>query len=151
MSVLAESLVFARRNVEHVRQIPEKLLDVTLQPIMFTMLFAYVFGNIIKIPGGSYKEYLIGGVMVQSISFGIIGPATAIASDVREGVVDRFRSLPVSRASYLIGHIVAELGATCVGITVLSLTGLVVGWGVCTRRSRARLLAMACCCSTRSR
>ena len=130
MSVIAESLVFARRNAEHVRQIPEKLLDVTLQPIMFTLLFAYVFGNIIQIPDGSYREYLLGGVMVQSISFGMMGPATAIATDVREGVVDRFRSLPVSRASYLIGHILAELGAASVGVTVLSLSGLVIGWGI---------------------
>jgi len=128
--LLGDSLVFARRHLAHIRQIPEKLFDVTLQPIMFTLLFAFVFGGVIAIPDGSYREYLLGGVMIQSLSFGIMGPATAIASDVREGVVDRFRSLPVARASYLIGHILAELGATLVGVTVLSLSGLVIGWGI---------------------
>ena len=128
--LFADSLVFAQRNVAHVRQIPEKLLDVTLQPIMFTLLFAYVFGGVIAIPDGNYREYLLGGVMIQSISFGMMGPATAIATDVREGVVDRFRSLPVSRASYLIGHILAELGASMLGVTILSLSGLIIGWGI---------------------
>ena len=128
--LVADSLVIARRNLEHVRQIPEKLLDVTLQPIMFTLLFAYVFGGVIAIPDGNYREYLLGGVMIQSLSFGIMGPATSIATDVREGVVDRFRSLPVSPTSYLIGHILAELGATLLGVTILSLSGLIVGWGI---------------------
>ncbi|MEO8553048.1 MAG: ABC transporter permease [Kofleriaceae bacterium] len=128
--LFGDSLVFARRHVEHVRQIPEKLLDVTLQPIMFTLLFAFVFGGVIAIPDGNYREYLLGGVMIQSLSFGIMGPATSIATDVREGVVDRFRSLPVSPSSYLIGHILAELGATLLGVTILSLSGLIVGWGI---------------------
>ncbi|HEY0250954.1 MAG TPA: ABC transporter permease [Kofleriaceae bacterium] len=128
--LISDSLVFAKRNAAHIRQIPEKLLDVTLQPIMFTLLFAYVFGGVIAIPDGNYREYLLGGVMIQSISFGMMGPATAIATDVREGVVDRFRTLPVSRSSYLIGHIFSELGASMVGVTVLSLSGLIVGWGI---------------------
>ncbi|HEX4419523.1 MAG TPA: ABC transporter permease, partial [Kofleriaceae bacterium] len=128
--LIADSLVMARRNLEHVRQIPEKLLDVTLQPVMFTVLFAYVFGGVIAIPDGNYREYLIGGVLVQSLSFGIMGPATAIASDLTEGVVDRFRTLPMSRAAYLCGHVLAELGASAIGITVLTLSGLVVGWRI---------------------
>ena len=128
--LLADSLVMARRNLEHVRQIPEKLLDVTVQPVMFVLLFAYVFGGVIAIPDGSYREYLIGGVVVQSLSFGIMGPATAIASDLGEGVVDRFRTLPMSRASYLCGHVLAELGASAIGVTVLLASGLIVGWGI---------------------
>lgn len=128
--VVADALVFARRHISHIRQIPEKLLDVTLQPIMFTLLFAYVFGGVIAIPGGTYREYLLAGVMIQSISFGIMGPATSIATDVREGVIDRFRTLPISRASYLIGHILAELASSSLGITILSLSGLIIGWGI---------------------
>jgi ABC-type multidrug transport system permease subunit len=129
-TLLSDSLVLARRNLEHVRQIPEKLLDVTLQPIMFTLLFAFVFGNVIPIPGGSYREYLIGGVLVQSLAFGIMGPAVSIATDLREGVVDRFRTLPMARAAYLVGHVFAELGALAIAITVLSLSGLIVGWQI---------------------
>lgn len=129
--VLADSLVLARRQLEHVRQIPEKLLDVTLQPLMFVLLFSYVFGGVIAVPGGgNYREYLLGGVIVQSLAFGIMGPAVSIATDLREGVVDRFRSLPMARSAYLIGHVLAELGALVIGITVLSLSGLVVGWGI---------------------
>ena len=72
-----DTLVFARRNVEHIRQIPEKLLDVTLQPLMFVLLFAYVFGGAIDTGAGSYREYLIGGILVQSLAFGMMGPATS--------------------------------------------------------------------------
>ena len=128
--LFADSLVMARRNLEHVRQIPEKLLDVTLQPLMFVLLFAYVFGGVIAIPDGSYREYLIGGVLVQSLGFGIMGPATAIATDLGEGVVDRFRTLPMSRAAYLCGHVLAELAASTLGVTILLLAGLIVGWRI---------------------
>jgi len=128
--LISDSLVFARRNLEHVRQLPEKLLDVTLQPVMFTLLFAYVFGGVIAIPDGSYREYLIGGVIVQSLGFGIMGPATAIATDLNEGVVDRFRTLPAARSAYLTGHVIAEVGAIAIAITVLSLSGLIVGWRI---------------------
>lgn len=128
--LVADSLVMARRNLAHVRQIPEKLLDVTLQPLMFVLLFAYVFGGVIAIPDGSYREYLIGGVLVQSLGFGLMGPATSIATDLGEGVVDRFRTLPMSRASYLCGHVIAELAASMLGVVVLLLAGLIVGWRI---------------------
>ena len=128
--LVSDSLVLARRNFEHVRQIPEKLLDVTLQPVMFVLLFAYVFGGVIAIPGGDYKAYLIGGILVQSLAFGMMGPGVSIATDLGEGMVDRIRSLPTSRSAYLVGHFVAELGATLVAIVILSLTGLIVGWSV---------------------
>jgi ABC-2 type transport system permease protein len=127
---LADSLVFARRSLAHVRQIPEKLIDVTLQPLMFVLLFAYFFGGVIAIPGGNYKEYLIGGILVQSIAFGIMGPANSIATDLTEGIVDRFRSLPASRAAYLGGHMIAELAAMILAITVMAVTGLIVGWRI---------------------
>lgn len=129
-ALLSDSLVVARRDLAHVRQIPEKLLDVTLQPIMFVLLFAYVFGGVIAVPDGSYREYLLGGVLVQSIGFGIMGPATSIATDLKEGVVDRFRTLPMARSAYLTGHILAELAAAAIGVFVLSMSGLVVGWRI---------------------
>jgi ABC transporter DrrB family efflux protein len=125
-----DALTMTRRNLAHVRQIPEKLLDVTLQPVMFVVLFAYVFGGVIAVPGGNYREYLIAGVIVQSLGFGIMGPATSIATDLREGVVDRFRSLPMSRSAYLLGHLFAELLAMSLAVLVLSLAGLVVGWRI---------------------
>jgi ABC-2 type transport system permease protein len=127
---LSDSLALARRNLQHVRQIPEKLLDVTLQPVMFVLLFAFVFGNVIAVPGGHYREYLIGGILVQSVAFGMMGPGTSIASDLGEGMVDRIRSLPTSRSAYLFGHFAAELAASLLAIVILCASGLVVGWGI---------------------
>jgi ABC-2 type transport system permease protein len=124
----SDSLVFARRNIEHIRQIPEKLLDVTAQPLMFVLLFAYVFGGAIKVGGGNYREYLIGGILIQSLTFGMVGPATAIATDLTEGVIDRFRSLPPTRMAYLLGHYLAELAGMVLSIVVLLTAGLLVGW-----------------------
>ena len=138
--------MFARRNIEHIRQIPEKLLDVTVQPLMFVLLFAYVFGGAIAVKGGSYREYLIGGILIQSLTFGMVGPATSIATDLTEGVIDRFRSLPATRMAYLLGHFLAELagmmlvdhGAARLG-SARRLAAAHAGVGVRRRRS--------CCCS----
>jgi ABC transporter DrrB family efflux protein len=126
--LLADALVFARRNLEHTRQLPERLIEVTIQPVMFVMLFAFVFGGAIAIPGGSYREYLMGGILVQSLAFGLMGPAMKIATDMNEGVIDRFLSLPTSRIAYLLGHVIAELGGMTLATIVLSVTGLIVGW-----------------------
>ena len=127
---IADSLVFARRGLAHVRQIPEKLIDVTVQPLMFVLLFAFVFGGVIAIPGGNYREYLMGGILVQSIAFGIMGPANSIATDLTEGIVDRFRSLPASRSAYLGGHMIAELAAMTLAIAVMAVSGLLIGWRI---------------------
>jgi ABC-2 type transport system permease protein len=128
--LVSDSLALAGRNLEHVRQIPEKLLDVTLQPIMFVLLFTFVFGGVINIPGGDYTAYLIGGILVQTVAFGMMGPGVSMATDLGEGMVDRIRSLPTSRSAYLIGHYVAELGAALIGLVVLMATGFAVGWSI---------------------
>jgi ABC-2 type transport system permease protein len=128
---LSDSVVLARRNLAHIRQIPEKLLDVTLQPLMFVLLFAYVFGDVIHLPGGgSYRAYLLSGVAVQTVAFGMMGPGVSIATDLREGIVDRFRSLPMARSAYLLGHLIAELGAALLALAVLTGAGLIVGWRI---------------------
>jgi ABC transporter DrrB family efflux protein len=80
--------------------------------------------------GGDYKEYLLAGILVQTLAFGMMGPGVAIATDLTEGIIDRFRSLPTSRAAYLIGHLISELGAAMVGLVVLTLSGLLVGWRI---------------------
>jgi ABC-2 type transport system permease protein len=128
--LVSDTLALAGRNLAHVRQIPEKLIDVTLQPIMFVLLFAFVFGGVIDVPGGDYTAYLIGGILVQSVAFGMMGPGVSIAADLGEGMVDRIRSLPTSRSAYLLGHFVAELAAALVAIAVLATTGFVVGWSI---------------------
>ena len=127
---LSESFVIARRSLAHVRQIPEKLIDVTLQPLMFVLLFAFVFGGVIHVPGGSYREYLMGGILVQTLAFGLAGPASSMATDMTEGIIDRFRALPMSRSSFLLGHLMAEMAATLLALVVLCVSGLVVGWRI---------------------
>ncbi len=128
--LVSDSLALAGRNLQHVRQIPEKLLDVTLQPIMFVLLFAFVFGNVIDVPGGDYRAYLIGGILAQSLAFGMMGPGTSIATDLGEGMVDRIRSLPTSRTAYLFGHFAAELAAALLAVVLLCATGFAVGWNI---------------------
>jgi ABC transporter DrrB family efflux protein len=124
----SDTLVFAGRHVQHIRQIPEKLLDVTIQPLMFVLLFAYVFGGAIPVDGGGYREFFIAGILVQSLCFGMTGPATSIATDLLEGVIDRFRTLPASRTAYLLGHWVAEMAGSVLSIVILLAAALVVGW-----------------------
>ena len=77
---LSDTLAVARRSAAHIRQTPEKLLDVTMQPLMFVLLFSFVFGGAIHVAGGSYREYIVGGILVQTIYFGMVGPAISIAT-----------------------------------------------------------------------
>ena len=128
--LVADSFVIAKRSAAHIRQIPEKLIDVTIQPLMFVLLFAFVFGNVIDVPGGDYREYLIGGILIQTLVFGMMGPGTSMAMDLKEGILDRFRSLPMSRNAYLFGHLTAEFAASMLAITVMIVTGFVIGWGI---------------------
>jgi ABC transporter DrrB family efflux protein len=125
-----DTLVLAGRSLAHVRQVPEKLIDVTVQPLMFVLLFAFVFGGVIDVPGGDYRSYLIGGVIVQTIVFGMMGPGTSMATDLGEGILDRFRSLPMLRPAFLLGHLTAELAASILAIGVMVLSGLLVGWRI---------------------
>jgi len=134
---MSDSLVLARRNLEHVRQIPEKLIDATIQPLMFVLLFAYVFGGAIHVSGGGYREYLLGGIFVQTLTFGIIGPATSIATDLTEGIVDRFRSLPMSRSAFLYGHLISDLASALLALTIMTFAGLIVGWRIHTPPAEA--------------
>jgi ABC transporter DrrB family efflux protein len=127
--IWTQTLVFARRNIQHIRQVPEKLLDVTLQPLMFVVLFAYVFGGAISVTGGgNYREYLLGGILIQSLGFGMMGPGMSMASDLTEGVVSRFRAMPSTSTAYLLGHYLAEFAGLVLSMVILFGAGLIVGW-----------------------
>jgi len=125
---LADGLVITRRNLTHVRYLPEKLLNVTLQPIMFVLLFAYVFGSAIKVPGVNYREFLMAGIFVQTMAFSTADTAVSIADDMAKGVIERFRALPMSRSAVLLGRTGADLTSSVLGLTVMTLSGLLVGW-----------------------
>jgi ABC-2 type transport system permease protein len=129
---MSDALVLARRNLEHVRQVPEKLIEATLQPLVLILLFAYIFGSAIELPEGSYREYLVPGVLVQVVALGIMGPGVAIATDLTEGIVDRLRSLPAKRHAYLTGHLLAALATGAIAIAFTVATGYVVGWRIHT-------------------
>jgi len=132
VSELAHSTwVIARRGIAHMRRQPEALADATIQPIMFVVLFAFVFGGAIKVPGGgSYREFLMGGIFAQTLTFGAFGTALALASDRTNGAVDRFRSLPMPRGALLSGHAVASLLRATLPIALMSIAGLIVGWRI---------------------
>jgi ABC-2 type transport system permease protein len=131
-SVIGDTWVVARRGLWHMRRQPEALADATFQPVMFVLLFAYVFGGAIKVPGGgNYKEFLMGGIFAQTIVFGgSFGVAMAIAADRSNGAMDRFRSLPMARGSVLGGHAVANLLKALLPMLLMSLCGLIVGWRI---------------------
>jgi ABC transporter DrrB family efflux protein len=131
-NVIGDTWVVARRGLAHMRRQPEALADVTLQPVMFVLLFAYVFGGAINVAGGGYREFLMGGIFAQTIVFGAFGVAIALAQDRSNGAIDRFRSLPMARGSVLGGHAVASLVRATLPIVLMSLCGLIVGWRINT-------------------
>ncbi len=126
---LADGLTVTRRNLAHIRRVPEKLLDVTLGPIIFVFLFAYVFGSAIQAPGGgSYGEFLVPGIFVQSVAFLAMTTAIGVANDMQKGIIDRFRSLPMARSAVLAGRTLADVVQIVLGLVVMAACGLVVGW-----------------------
>jgi ABC-2 type transport system permease protein len=130
---VSDSLVLTWRSVARIAREPETLMDVTVQPLMFVLLFAYVFGGAIGLPGGgSYHEYLIGGMFGMGIAGSAPGTAVALVADMKEGIIDRFRSLPMSRAAVLLGRTTADLLTQVIGGLVIAVAGLAVGWRIHT-------------------
>src|SRR3712207_15181 len=108
-SLLRASSTIVWRNLLHIRRMPEMLMDVTVQPVVFVLLFAYVFGGAIAVRGADYKEFLLPGIMVQTMVFSSAIVAMGLTSDLQKGIVDRFRSLPVPRSSVLVGRSISSL------------------------------------------
>ena len=135
MTTLAEtvsdSIVITRRNLIKVKRVPDLIVFATLSPIMFVVLFRYVFGGAINLPPGiTYAEFLLPGIFAQTVVFGSTITGASIADDLQKGLIDRFRSLPMSRSAVLIGRTVADLGLNAISIVVMAVTGLVVGWRI---------------------
>ena len=127
---VADSHVVAKRNVIKIKRVPEVLVFVLISPIMFVLLFAYVFGDSIAIPGGSYREFLIGGIFAQTVVFGATFTGAGLADDMQKGIIDRFRALPMSRAAVLIGRTASDVIYNVLSLLIMALTGLVVGWRI---------------------
>ena len=130
LSLAASSGAVVRRNLIHIKRMPELLLDVTIQPVMFVLLFAFVFGGSIAVEGSSYREFLVPGIMTQTIVFSAFIVAIGLTNDLDKGIVDRLKSLPISRASILVGRSISSLIHSSIGIAVMALTGLLIGWRV---------------------
>jgi ABC transporter DrrB family efflux protein len=126
--LVTDTLVIAERNLVRLPRAPDLLLAFTVQPVMFVLLFAYVFGGAIKTPGGSYIDYLIPGIMVQNIAFGGFVTALGLNEDVHKGLIDRFRSLPMARPAVLAGRTLADIVTNTLSIAVLLITGLIIGF-----------------------
>jgi ABC transporter DrrB family efflux protein len=119
-----------RRNLTHIKRQPEMLTDVTIQPVMFVLLFAFVFGGSIAIPGVDYKQWLLPGIMAQTMAFASFVVAIGLATDITKGIIDRFRSLPIGRGSVVVARSMSSLIHSMIGIVVMSVTGLFVGWRI---------------------
>jgi ABC-2 type transport system permease protein/oleandomycin transport system permease protein len=123
-----DTLIIAERNLVRLTRAPELLIGFTLQPIMFVLLFRYVFGGAIRTPGYTYVDFLIPGIIVQNTAFGGFATALGLNEDVRKGLIDRFRSLPMSRAAVLGGRTLSDVALNALSITILLLTGVIIGF-----------------------
>ena len=121
-------LVLAERNLVRLPRAPDLLLAFTIQPIMFVLLFRYVFGGAIQTPGYSYVDYLIPGIIVQNIAFGGFVTAIGLNEDLHKGLIDRFRSLPMSRSAVLAGRTISDIATNTLGIVILLTTGIIIGF-----------------------
>jgi ABC transporter DrrB family efflux protein len=139
MTALSDGAVVAKRNIIKIKRVPEILVFVLLSPIMFVLLFAYVFGGAIDVAGGSYREFLIAGILAQTVIFGATFTGAGLADDMQKGIIDRFRSLPMSRSAVLVGRTASDIIYNALSITIMSLTGLIVGWGIRTSFLEAAL------------
>lgn len=132
MSMMADSLVIARRNLIRMSRIPEMVLFGLIQPVMFVILFTYVFGGSMKIGNSTspevYKNFLMAGIFAQTVTFATAGAGAGIADDMHKGLIDRFRSLPMARGAVLTGRTVADLVQTALTLLVLAIVALLVGW-----------------------
>jgi ABC transporter DrrB family efflux protein len=126
--LISDTLVIAERNLVRLPRAPELLLAFTVQPIMFVLLFRYVFGGSIRTPGFSYVDFLIPGIIVQNIAFGGFVTALGLNEDLHKGLIDRFRSLPMARPAVLAGRTFADVVTNSFAATILTVTGLIIGF-----------------------
>jgi len=131
-SAVGDGLVVAKRNLIKIKRVPDLLVFTTLQPIMFVLLFVYVFGGAIAVKGSNYNEFLIAGIFAQTVIFGSVITGAGLADDIQKGIIDRFRSLPMSPSAVLFGRTLSDVVNNVIVVIVMSLTGLAVGWRIRT-------------------
>jgi ABC-2 type transport system permease protein/oleandomycin transport system permease protein len=122
--------VMTKRNLSRYRRLPQLIVFSTIQPVMFVLLFAYVFGGAIKVPGVNYINYLLPGIIVQTGLFGAMMTGVGLADDIGHGIIDRFRSLPMARSAVLAGRTISELIRNVFVITLMVIVGLIIGFRI---------------------
>jgi ABC transporter DrrB family efflux protein len=125
---VSDTLVLAKRSLLRIPRAPDLLLSFTVQPIMFVLLFAYVFGGAIETPGYSYIDFLMPGIIVQTMSFGGFVTALGLAEDLKKGLIDRFRSLPMSRGALLAGRTLSDVATNSISIAIMLGVGAIAGF-----------------------
>lgn len=125
---ISDSVVLIGRSIKHITKNLDQLLSVAFQPIMFMLLFRYVFGGAIATGGTSYVNYLVAGILVQTAAFGSTYTAVGVSTDLHRGIIDRFKSLPMNSSTVLIGHTVSDLVRNIVSSIIMVLVGLAVGF-----------------------
>jgi ABC transporter DrrB family efflux protein len=125
---LRDVAVLTSRNLVHIAREPLQLSDVTIQPVLFTVLFVYVFGAGVSLPDGSYKAFAIAGLLALNLTTSSMGTAVGLSNDLNGGVIDRFRTLPMWRPAVLVGRSLADLLTAALCALIVALTGLAVGW-----------------------
>ena len=128
MNALVDGWVVCKRNLIKIKRVPDLLIFSTIQPIMFVLLFAYVFGGAISAPGVNYREFLMAGIFTQTVAFGSSITGMGLAEDMTKGIIDRFRSLPMSRAAVLVGRTTSDLINNILVVVIMAVCGLIVGW-----------------------
>jgi len=131
VAAFRDAFTVTQRNLIALRRVPQALIFATIQPVMFVLLFVYVFGGAIQAPaGGSYVNYLIPGVFVQAVVFGAVGTAVGLAADLQTGLLERFRSLPMARSAVLTGRTFADLARNLFVVTLMGVVGFLVGFRI---------------------
>ena len=127
---LNDGWITTRRNLIKIKRVPDILVFTLLQPIMFVPLFSYVYAGVIDIPGSSYTEFIMAGIFAQTVVFGSTYSGSAMAQDLKDGIIDRFRTLPMNQASVLIGRTNGDLLINTISMAVMMTTGFIVGWRI---------------------
>jgi ABC transporter DrrB family efflux protein len=127
-----DALAVAGRNLIAYRRIPQLLVFSTIQPVIFVIMFRYVFGGAINVPSGDYVDYLMPGIFVQTVVFGSLAAGVGLASDLKSGLLERFQSLPMSRSAVLAGRTIADLVRNIFVVTLITIVGYAVGFRIHT-------------------
>jgi ABC-2 type transport system permease protein len=128
MSAIKDGLIITKRQLLQLSRVPEVLIFSTIQPVMFVLLFRYVFGGAIDTPGTDYVQFLMPGIFVQTVAFTLATTSVGLAMDMTKGLIDRFRSLPIARSAVILGRTLGDASLNIVVLIVMAITGVVVGW-----------------------